>query len=323
MKKALITGVAGQDGSYLCDLLLSKGYAVHGVDLNVVIQNPDQYLGRLRPVLDRVVLHSASLEDYDGLLELIDAVKPDECYHMAAQSFVVRSFVDEFSTLNTNISGTHHLLAALQDRVPKCRFFFAASSEMFGDVTRTPQNENTPFCPRNPYGVSKLTGFFLARYYRKDKAMHASSGILYNHESPRRGFEFVTRKITKTVAEIRCGRAKELRLGNLEARRDWGFAADYVQAMWAMLQQDEPDDYVIATGETHSVREFVEKAFARADLDWKRYVIVDEHLYRPSEPCELCGDSTKARITLSWQPTVSFDDLVARMVDEDLRLQRC
>jgi GDPmannose 4,6-dehydratase len=323
VRKAFITGIAGQDGSYLCDLLLSKGYAVHGVDHAMVIQNPDQYLGRLRSVLDRIHIHSAAMEDFAGLLDLIGAVRPDECYHMAAQSFVIRSFVDEFSTLNTNISGTHHLLAALQERVPHCRFFFAASSEMFGDAKQTPQNEDTPFCPRNPYGVSKLTGYFLARYYRKDKKMHASSGILYNHESPRRGFEFVTRKITKTVAEIKYGRAKELRLGNLDTRRDWGFAADYVQAMWRMLQQDEPDDYVIATGETHSVREFVEKAFARADLDWKQYVIVDERLYRPSEICVLCGDSTKVRTTLSWQPTVSFDQLVTMMVDEDLRLQRC
>lgn len=323
MKKALITGIAGQDGSYLCDLLLSKGYAVHGVDLNVVIQNPDQYLGRLRSILDRIHLHSASMEDFAGVLDLIDAVRPDECYHMAAQSFVIRSFVDEFSTLNTNISGTHHLLAALQERAPQCRFFFAASSEMFGDVKQTPQNENTPFCPRNPYGISKLTGYFLTRYYREDKKMHTSSGILYNHESPRRGFEFVTRKITKTVADIKYGRTKELRLGNLETRRDWGFAADYVQAMWRMLQQDKPDDYVIATGETHSVREFVEKAFTRAGLDWKQYVVVDEQLYRPSEICELCGDSTKVRTTLSWQPTISFDQLVAMMVDEDLRLQRC
>ena len=323
MKKALITGIAGQDGSYLCDLLLSKGYAVHGVDLNVVIQNPDRYLGRLQPVLDRLVLHSTSMDDPHDVLALIEAVRPDECYHMAAQSFVIRSFVDEFSTLNTNISGTHHLLAALHEKAPQCRFFFAASSEIFGDAKKTPQNENTPICPRNPYGISKLTGYFLTRYYREDKKMHASSGILYNHESPRRGFDFVTRKITKTVAEIKYGRAKELRLGNLEARRDWGFAADYVQAMWRMLQQDNPDDYVIATGETHSVREFVEKAFARADLDWKRYVVVDQELYRPTEPCELCGDSTKARTTLSWQPTVEFDDLVAMMVDEDLRLQRC
>ncbi|HAA02964.1 MAG TPA: GDP-mannose 4,6-dehydratase [Syntrophobacteraceae bacterium] len=322
MKRALITGAAGQDGSYLCDLLLSKGYEVHGVDLDVVIQNPDPCLGRLRSVLDRIQLHSTPLGDFTSVLGLIDEVGPDECYHLAAQSFVVRSCVDEFSTLNTNISGTHHLLAALQKRAPQCRFFFAASSEIFGEVKQTPQQEDTPFCPRNPYGVSKLTGYFLTRYYRQDKQMHASSGIFYNHESPRRGNEFVTRKITRTVADIKYGRAKELRLGNLEARRDWGFAPDYVEATWRMLQQNEPDDYVIATGATHSVREFVEKAFARVGLDWKQYVVVDEQFYRPTEQCELCGDSTKLRTRCGWQPTVSFDELVATMVDEDLRLQQ-
>jgi GDPmannose 4,6-dehydratase len=323
MKKALITGIAGQDGSYLCDLLLSKGYAVHGMDLSVVIDHPDKYLGRLHPVLDQIQLHATSMENFASVLKVVDQIRPDECYHLAAQSFVIQSSENELSTVSNNIGGTHHILAALWEKVPHCRFFFAASSEIFGDTREIPQTESTPFCPRNPYGVSKLAGYFLTRYYRASKKMHASNGILFNHESPRRGAEFVTRKITKAAADIKYGRAKELRLGNLEARRDWGFAADYVEAMWRMLQQDEPDDFVVATGETHSVQEFVEKAFARVDMDWREYVVVDERFYRPTEIHELRGDYGKARAKLGWRPTITFEELVAMMVDEDLRLLQC
>ena len=323
MKRALITGIAGQDGSYLCDLLLSKGYAVHGMDLSVVIDHPDKYLGRLHPVLDQIQLHATSMENFASVLNVVDEVRPDECYHLAAQSSIIQSSENELSTISTNIGSTHHILAALWEKVPHCRFFFAASSEMFGDAREIPQTEITPFSPRNPYGVSKLAGYFLTRYYRANKKMHASNGILFNHESPRRGAEFVTRKITKAAADIKHGRAKELRLGNLEARRDWGFAADYVEAMWRMLQQEEPDDFVISTGETHSVQEFVEKAFARVDLNWKQYVVVDEQFYRPTEAHELRGDYGKARAKLGWRPTVTFDELVAMMVDEDLRLLQC
>lgn len=323
MKRALITGIAGQDGSYLCDLLLSKGYAVHGMDLSVVIDHPDKYLGRLHPVLDQIQLHATSMENFASVLNVVDEVRPDECYHLAAQSSIIQSSENELSTISSNIGSTHHILAALWEKVPHCRFFFAASSEMFGDAREIPQTEITPFSPRNPYGVSKLAGYFLTRYYRANKKMHASNGILFNHESPRRGAEFVTRKITKAAADIKHGRAKELRLGNLEARRDWGFAADYVEAMWRMLQQEEPDDFVISTGETHSVQEFVEKAFARVDLNWKQYVVVDEQFYRPTEAHELRGDYGKARAKLGWRPTVTFDELVAMMVDEDLRLLQC
>ena len=323
MKRALITGIAGQDGSYLCDLLLSKGYAVHGMDLSVVIDHPDKYLGRLHPVLDQIQLHATSMENFASVLNVVDEVRPDECYHLAAQSSIIQSSENELSTISSNIGSTHHILAALWEKVPHCRFFFAASSEMFGDAREIPQTEITPFSPRNPYGVSKLAGYFLTRYYRANKKMHASNGILFNHESPRRGAEFVTRKITKAAADIKHGRAKELRLGNLEARRDWGFAADYVEAMWRMLQQEEPDDFVISTGETHSVQEFVEKAFARVDLNWKQYVVVDEQFYRPTEAHELRGDYGKARAKLGWRPTVTFDELVAMMVDEDLRRLQC
>lgn len=245
-------------------------------------------------------------------------MKPNECYHLAAQSFVSYSFQDEFSTINTNVNGTHYILAAIKELAPHCRFYFAASSEMFGKVREIPQNENTPFHPRSPYGISKVAGFDLTRNYREGYGMFACSGILFNHESPRRGFEFVTRKITHAVAEIKFGLAKELRLGNLDARRDWGFSGDYVEAMWLMLQQDKPDDYVIATGETHTVKEFAQLAFSHAGLDWKKYVKIDKNFYRPAEVHLLMGDYSKAKRKLGWKPKVKFKELVKMMVDTDL-----
>jgi GDPmannose 4,6-dehydratase len=243
---------------------------------------------------------------------------PDECYHLAAQSFVAYSFEDEFSTLNTNINGTHYVLSALRDCAPDCRFYFAASSEMFGKVSQVPQNEATPFHPRSAYGISKVAGFDLTRNYREAYGLKASSGILYNHESPRRGFEFVTRKITSHAAKVKLGLLKEVHLGNLDARRDWGHAREYVQAMWLMLQQDRPDDYVIATGEQHSVREFADLAFARLGLDYRDHVVVDPQFFRPAEVETLLGDSTKAREKLGWTYKVPFKSLVDEMVDEDL-----
>ncbi len=318
MKKALITGITGQDGSYLAELLLAKGYEVHGIVRRVAFEDPEHRLSRISTFLDKVVLHGASLESYPSLFNIFDKVKPDECYHLAAQSFVSYSFEDEFSTINSNINGTHYVLSAIKERAPDCRFYFAASSEMFGKVNESPQNEGTSFYPRSAYGISKVAGFDLTRNYRDSYGIHASSGILFNHESPRRGFEFVTRKISNSVAKIKLGLSSELRLGNLEAKRDWGYAKDYVGAMWLMLQQESPDDYVIATGEAHTVKEFVDAAFSFVGLDWKQYVVVDERFYRPAEVFELCGDYRKAKEVLSWRPELNFHEIVEMMVEEDL-----
>lgn len=319
MKRALITGITGQDGSYLADLLLEKGYEVHGIVRRVAIEDPEHRLWRILHLLDRLQLHAASLESLPSIYRVFQAVKPDECYHLAAQSFVTYSFEDEFSTLNVNINGTHHVLAALHDCVPDCRFYFAASSEMFGKVAQTPQSEQTPFHPRSAYGISKVAGFHLTRNYREAYGIKASSGILYNHESPRRGFEFVTRKISSHAAKIKLGLAKEVRLGNLDARRDWGHAREYVRAMWLMLQQDEPGDYVIATGETHSVREFAEAAFSHLGLDYRNHVVLDPKLLRPAEVELLLGDCSLAKRKLGWSCEIKFKELVKEMVDADLR----
>jgi GDPmannose 4,6-dehydratase len=319
MKKALITGITGQDGSYLSELLLDKGYEVHGIVRRVAIEDPEHRLWRIRHILERVVLHSASLESYPSIFNVIEAVQPDEIYHLAAQSFVSYSFEDEFSTIGTNISGTHYALAAMKERAPRARFYFAASSEMYGNARETPQDEQTAFHPRSPYGISKVAGFQLTENYRQAYNLYALSGILFNHESPRRGFEFVTRKVANTVARIRLGIAKELVLGNIDSKRDWGYAADYVKAMWLMLQQDEPDDYVIATGESHSVRELIQAAFDYVGLDYEKFTRIDEKLYRPSEIYELRGNAAKAKKTFGWQPTVTFERLVQMMVDAELQ----
>jgi GDPmannose 4,6-dehydratase len=317
-KRALITGITGQDGSYLAEFLLSKGYEVHGIVRRVALEDPTHRTWRINHIRNRLKLCSASLESFASVFNVIEKIQPDECYHLAAQSFVSVSFEDEFSTMNTNINGTHSVLSALKQRAPKCRFYFAGSSEMFGVAPKSPQNETTPLFPRSSYGISKLAGFHLTRNYREAYNMFACSGILFNHESPRRGFEFVTRKITDAAARIKMGLEKELFLGNLDAKRDWGFAGDYVKAMWLMLQQEKPDDFVAATGETHTIREFLGLAFGRAGLDWEKYVKVDEQFYRPAEIYELRGDCSKARKILGWKPTVSFKELVHMMVDADL-----
>jgi GDPmannose 4,6-dehydratase len=322
MKKALISGVTGQDGSYLAELLLEKGYEVHGIVRRVALEDPEHRMWRIRHIRKDVQFHSGTLESYPSVFKILREVMPDECYHLAAQSFVSYSFEDEFSTLNTNINGTHYLLDAVRGICPETRFYFAGSSEMFGKVSETPQTETTHFHPRSSYGISKVAGFHLTRNYRESYNMHASSGILFNHESPRRGFEFVTRKITSQVARIKKGLVKELRLGNLDAMRDWGHAQDYVKAMWQMLQQEHGDDYVIASGEAHSVRNFCEVAFSHAGLNYEDYVVVDQQFFRPAEVELLLGNPAKAKRVLGWEYKRTFKELVYEMVDADLALMK-
>jgi GDPmannose 4,6-dehydratase len=318
-RRALITGITGQDGSYLAEHLLSLGYEVHGLVRRVALEAPEQRFGRIAHLLDDISLHPASLESYPSIFNVFSRYDFAECYHLAAQSFVAESFADGFSTMNTNINGTHYVLAAISKLRPNCRFYFAGSSEMFGNAKEVPQSESTIFQPRSPYGISKVAGFHLTRNYREAYGLYCLSGILFNHESPRRGFEFVSRKVTKAAAQIKSGLAKELRIGNLDAKRDWGHAADYVRAMHLMLQQPEPDDYVIATGETHSVRELCELAFTEVGLDYRDYVTVDKKYYRPAEVDLLVGDAQKARSKLGWQPKYSFHDLIKEMIDSDLK----
>ena len=317
-KVALITGITGQDGSYLAELLLSKGYEIHGTVRRVALEDATHRLWRIRKILNDITLHSASLESYASIFKIVQKVKPDEVYHLAAQSYVVYSFEDEFSTLNTNINGTHHILSAVKEFNKNLKFYFAGSSEMFGKVRQTPQTENTPFHPRSSYGISKVAGYHLTRNYREAYNLHASTGILFNHESQRRGFEFVTRKISYAVARIKKDLQKKVKLGNIKAKRDWGHSQDYVMAMWSMLQQKNPGDYVIGTGIEHSVEEFAKKAFEHVGLNYKDYVIVDENLIRPAEVDTLLADYSKAKKILKWEPKISFDDLVTSMVESDL-----
>ncbi len=315
-KRALITGITGQDGSYLAEFLLEKGYEVIGMVRRTSTINFE----RIRHIQDRITLVQGDLLDQSSLIDILREYRPHEVYNLAAQSFVPTSFKQPVLTGEFTALGVTRLLEAIRLVDPTIRFYQASSSEMFGKVREVPQNENTPFHPRSPYGVAKVYAHWITVNYRESYGMFAVSGICFNHESPRRGLEFVTRKITHTAAKIKLGLAHELRLGNLEARRDWGYAPDYVRAMWLMLQQDEPEDYVIATGETHSVREFVELAFDYLGLDWKKYVVVDPALYRPADVDLLVGDATKARTKLGWTPSVTFEQLVKIMVDADLEL---
>ncbi|MBT5377528.1 MAG: GDP-mannose 4,6-dehydratase [Opitutae bacterium] len=315
---ALITGITGQDGSYLSELLLKKGYNVHGIVRRASIEDPVHRLHRLGHILEDIELHPGSLESYPSLYEIVRKVSPDEIYHLGAQSFVSYSFEDEFSTINTNLNGTHYMLSTFRQCAPEARFYFAGSSEMFGKVKNVPQTEDTPFHPRSAYGISKVAGFHITRNYREAYGLYTASGILFNHESPRRGYEFVTRKITSHAAAISKGKAKELILGNLDAERDWGHAQDYVHAMWLMLQKDEADDYVIATGTTNTVRKFCELAFEHVGLDYRNYVKTDSKLFRPAEVAALQGDANKAEESLGWRPTKTFQNLVIEMVEHDL-----
>jgi GDPmannose 4,6-dehydratase len=320
-RRAFITGITGQDGSYLAEFLLSRGYQVHGLVRRVSTASGEARTSRINHILDRVILHYGCVTSTSTVSRIFEMVQPDECYHLAAQSFVPHSFDDEQGTMHTNVDGTLAVLAAVRGIAPRCRFYFAGSSEMFGRAVETPQDESTSFYPRSPYGVSKAAGHYLTRNYREAWSLHASSGILFNHESPRRGVEFVTRKVSTSVARIMAGKLDKLKLGNLEARRDWGHAREYVQAMWLMLQQDQPDDYVIATGTSWTVREFVQVAFEMVGLDWTQYVVEDAALRRPAEVDTLRGDITKARQSLGWEPKISLRELIREMIDSDLAAQ--
>jgi GDPmannose 4,6-dehydratase len=313
-KKALITGITGQDGSYLAELLLEKGYEVHGL----VRRSSSFNTWRIDHVRDRLVLHYGDLVDQNSLVRALEALEPDEVYNLAAQSHVKVSFEMPEYTTDVTALGVLRVLDAVRDLGLRTRVYQAGSSEMYGLVRETPQTEKTPFYPRSPYAVSKCYGHWMAVNYRESYGMHVSNGILFNHESPRRGENFVTRKITMGVAAIKQGRAKELRLGNLDAKRDWGYARDYVDAMWRMLQQDQPGDYVVATGETHSVREFCEEAFGAVGLDWRDFVKVDPKYFRPAEVDLLLGDPSRARAVLGWEPKVTFKGLAKLMVEADL-----
>jgi GDPmannose 4,6-dehydratase len=313
-KIALITGITGQDGSYLAELLLNKGYRVCGM----VRRSSTENFQRIEHLRQKIQLHQGDLLDHTSLAKILEQTQPAEVYNLAAQSFVPTSWQQPVLTAEFTALGVTRLLDAIRQTCPKTRFYQASSSEMFGKVRETPQSETTPFYPRSPYGVAKVYGHYITVNYRESYDLFACSGILFNHESPRRGLEFVTRKITCGVARIKLGLDHEVRLGNLQAKRDWGFAGDYVRAMWMMLQQDQADDFVIGTGQTHSVEEFVRIAFDHVQLDWKKHVVVDPQFYRPAEVDLLLANPAKAQRQLGWQPELSFEQLVTRMVDEDL-----
>jgi GDPmannose 4,6-dehydratase len=315
VKRALITGITGQDGSYLAELLLEKGYEVHGM----VRRSSTEKFERIEHLRDRITLHQADLLDHRSLVDALRAADPDEVYNLAAMSFVAVSWIQPTLTAEFTGVGVTRILEALREVCPGARFYQASSSEMFGKVLETPQTESTPFYPRSPYGVAKVYGHFITVNYRESYDLFACSGILFNHESPRRGLEFVTRKITWHAAAIKAGKASELRLGNLDAKRDWGYAKDYVEAMWLMLQQDSPDDYVIATGHTHTVRECVEVAFDQVGLDWEQYVVQDDRFLRPAEVDLLVGDCGKAKRQLGWEPQTTFEELIRLMTDADVK----
>ncbi len=318
--KALITGITGQDGSYLAEFLLKKGYEVHGVVRRVALENPDNRLWRIKNILKKIHLHSGTMESYANIFKIYNKVKPNEFYHLAAQSYVDYSFEDQFSTLSSNISSTHYCLSAIKESGLKTKFYFAGSSEMFGKVKKTPQNEETPFHPRSPYGISKVSGFDLTRNFRESYGIHASTGILFNHESERRGFEFVTRKITRAASLIKLKKQKYLELGNLEAKRDWGYAPEYIQAMWLMLQQQKPDDYVVGTGETYSIRYFVENAFDTLGLNFQKYLKINKKFFRPAEVDMLVADPSKIKNKIGWKAKTKINKLIEKMVINDFNL---
>ena len=318
--KALISGITGQDGSYLAEFLLKKGYEVHGIVRRVAIENPDHRLWRIKKILKKIHLHSGTMESYANIFKILNKVKPNEFYHLAAQSYVDYSFEDQFSTLSSNIASTHYCLSAIKESGLKTKFYFAGSSEMFGKVKQTPQNEETPFHPRSPYGISKVAGFDLTRNFRESYGIHASTGILFNHESERRGYEFVTRKITQAVSLIKLKKLKYLELGNLEAKRDWGYAPEYIQAMWLMLQQKKPNDFVVGTGKTYTIKYFAENAFNVLGLDFQKYIKINKKFFRPAEVDLLVADSSKIKSAIGWKAKTNINKLIEKMVINDFNL---
>ena len=319
MKRALITGISGQDGSYLTELLLTKGYEVHGIVRREALEDSAHRLSNLRNVIDQIILHTGSLENHLSLHRIIGNIKPHECYHLAASSFVSYSFEEESSILNTNFNGTHYLLSSIKELAPDCRFYFAGSSEMFGHANITPQNEQTPFNPRSIYGISKLASYHLVCNYRHRYGLYGCTGILYNHESICRPHQFVTRKITSAVAQIKSGKNIRISLGNIKSVRDWGYAPDYVYAMWLMLNADTPTDYVVATGINHSVQELVKFAFDYIEVDYNDYIELEDSFYRESETIPLCGDSSKIEKELGWKQTKTFREVIVEMIEADLK----
>jgi len=317
-RKALITGITGQDGSYLAELLLKKNYEVHGLIRPEHLQDIAETPANISHLIDQITLHPGLLENHLSLNHTIRKVKPDECYHLAGPSFVEANFVEEPSILTAHVNGTHALLASIKEIVPNCRFFHAGSSEMFGIARHSPQNEETPFNPRSIYGLAKLSGYHTVRYYRERYGLFACTGILYNHESPRRAPEFLPRKVSISVARIKRGLQKHMMVGNLEAERDWGYAAEYVMAMWKMLNSDYPEDLIIATGQTHSVHELIELAFTYVDLDYREHIIIDQRFYRPNEPVVLCGDTKRMEKKLDWRAEKPFKAIIEEMVCSDM-----
>jgi GDPmannose 4,6-dehydratase len=320
MKKALITGINGQDGSYLAELLLAKGYEVHGIVRREAIEDSSHRLRNIAHIKDNLTLHVGSVDNHLFIYKAIGEIKPDECYHLAASSFVSYAFDDEISVLSNNFSSTHFLLASIKELAPKCRFYFAGSSEMFGDTDTSPQDETAKFNPRSIYGISKVSGYYLVKNYRRQHDTFACAGILFNHESPRRGYEFVTRKIASAAARIFLKLDDKLELGNIEAQRDWGYSPEYVEAMWRMLNHDKADDYVIATGRLHSVRQFLDAAFSVVGLQYQDYLRINRTYFRPDEKVPLVGDYSKAQSVLGWCPKKTFEEIVEEMVFAEIKL---
>lgn len=318
MKKAIITGITGQDGSYLAELLIERGYEVHGLVRRESFEDIDK-LDNIKKIKSDLILHEGALNDHLTIYKIFSDILPDECYHLSASSFVNYSFNDEFQTINNNFNSTHYLLSTIREVKQKCKFYFAGSSEMFGEPSVSPQNEETTFNPKSIYGISKISSYYLLKNYREKEGIYACTGIMYNHESPRRGSQFVTKKIISSAVKIKMGLQKELYLGNLDACRDWGYAPDYVKAMWKILQQNKPDDYIIATGNLHTVRDFLEMTFSYLDLNYKDYVRVDPKLYRASEKKPLCGDPSKLKKVIGWKNTKNLREIISEIIDYEFK----